>query len=471
MTSAAHTPTNSDAAPGGASAPRRFPPAIPGDPDPGFLRTLLHALYDLAWIAFAVLGAPWLLWKSLRQRGFARMVGERLGRGLARVPRATRPRILVHGVSVGEVKAARSLVTLFAERHPEFEVVLSSTTNTGLEMAHKLYPELRSVRFPADLSWVVRRFLLALDPALVILVELEVWPNFLRECNREGRAVAVVNGRITRDSHGRYLAFRRWLPEFNRISLFCVQSEEYARRFGMLGIDRARVCVTGNVKFDGLRVGPIDAGGELARFVTGAGGAQVLVAGSTHEPEELWVARAARQAAPHARLVLVPRHPDRVEEIGARLREDGLQSQRLTDLRKGARVDEQLPLLVDTIGELERVYALADLVFVGGSLVPHGGQNMLEPAAQGKAVLFGPHTHNFDQEAALLLAAGACLVVADAPALERELARLLADPAERERMGRAGMAAVAAQRGATQLTLAALEALDLPALAGRAPTG
>ena len=472
MTSRAPGPlASAGALPDGPRAPRRFPPAIREDPDPGLLRSALHALYDLAWIAFAVLGSPWLAWKSLRQRGFARMVAERLGRGLARIPRAARPRILVHGVSVGEVKAARSLVTLFAERHPEFEVVLSSTTNTGLEMAQRLYPELVSVRFPADLSWVVRRFLRALDPALVILVELEVWPNFLRECNREGRAVAVVNGRITRDSHGRYLAFKRWLPEFNRISLFCVQSDEYARRFGVLGIDGERVCVTGNVKFDGLRVGPLDAGGELARFVGGTTGAQVCVAGSTHEPEELLVARAARRAVPRARLVLVPRHPDRVEEIGARLREEGIETQRLTELRKGARVDEELPLLVDTIGELERVYALADLVYVGGSLVPHGGQNMLEPAAQGKAVLFGPHTHNFDQEAALLLAAGACLVVPDAAALERELARLLADAPERARMGEAGMAAVAAQRGATRLTLAALEALDLPALAARARTG
>lgn len=471
MTSAAGPPTGAAPAPGGDAGARRFPPAIRGDPDPGFLRSGLHALYDLAWVLFALLGSPWLVWKSLRQRGFARMVRERLGHGLGRLPRASRPRILVHGVSVGEVKAARSLVALFAEHHPEFEVVLSSTTNTGLEMAHTLYPAHLAVRFPADLSWVVRRFLGALDPTLVILVELEVWPNFLRACNREGRAVAVVNGRITRDSHGRYLAFRRWLPEFNRISLFCVQSAEYARRFGMLGIEGERVCVTGNVKFDGLRVGPLDASGDLVRFVSGTGGAQVLVAGSTHEPEELLVARAARRVAPRARLVLVPRHPDRVEELGARLREAGFATQRLTELRRGTPVDPGQPLVVDTIGELERVYALADLVFVGGSLVPHGGQNMLEPAAQGKAVLFGPHTDNFDQEAALLLAAGACRKVADAAELERELARLLADAAERERMGRAGMEAVAAQRGATRLTLAALEALDLPALAARARPG
>jgi 3-deoxy-D-manno-octulosonic-acid transferase len=451
--------------------PRRFPAAIRGDPDPGLLRSLLHGLYDLAWILFALLGSPWLLWTSLRRPGFGTMVLERLGRSLPALPRAARPRVLVHGVSVGEVKAARSLVDLLGERHPELEVVLSSTTNTGLEVARKLYPAHPCVRFPADLSFVARRFLEAVDPVLVILVELEVWPNFLRICNRQGRAVAVVNGRITRGSHGRYLVFRRWLPEFNRISLFCVQSEEYARRFSMLGIERERVLVTGNVKFDGLRIGPVDPGEELARFVTPRAGRQVLVAGSTHEPEEVLVARAARRVAPEARLVLVPRHPARCPEIVERLRGEGVRTQTLTELRAGERVDPELPLLVDTIGELERVYALADLVFVGGSLIPHGGQNMLEPAARGKAVLFGPHVENFDQEAALLLAAGAARQVADEGALERELARLLALPVERENMGRAGMAAVAAQRGASQLTLAALEALDLQALAARATRG
>jgi 3-deoxy-D-manno-octulosonic-acid transferase len=340
-----------------------------------------------------------------------------------------------------------------------------------MEVAEKLYPKHLRVRFPADLSFVVRRFLARVDPAIVILVELEVWPNFLRVCNRDGRAVAVVNGRITKESHTRYVAFRRLLPEFNRISLFCVQNEEYARRFGMLGIDRERVCVTGNVKFDGLRVGPLEVGPELERYLARRGAELVLVAGSTHASEELLLARAARRAVPRARLVLVPRHPDRAAAIVAEFAGEGLAVQRLTELRAGEAVDPARPLLVDTIGELERVYAAADLVFVGGSLVAHGGQNMLEPAAQGKAVLFGPHVHNFDQEAALLLGAGAACTVADPAALERELARLSADPAERARMGAAGMAAVAAQRGATELTLAALEALDLSALAAGRDSG
>ncbi len=455
----------------GDEAGLRFPRALRGDPDPGLLRAVLHALYDLVWVAFAVLGAPWLLWKSATRRGFGRMVLERLGHGLARLPPRGRPRVLLHGVSVGEVKAARSLVELLEGEHPGLEVVLSSTTDTGLAEAGRLFPGNLCVRFPADLSFVARRFLRRVDPVLVVLVELEVWPNFLRLCNRESRPVAVVNGRITRQSHGRYLVFRRLLPEFNRISLFCVQSEEYARRFGMLGVDPARIVVTGNVKADGLRSGPAVPGGDLLRLVGPRPGQQVLVAGSTHEPEELLVARATRRAVPRCRLVLVPRHPDRSGEIVERLRSEGIGAQRLSALRSGERVDPQRLLLVDTIGELERIYALADLVFVGGSLIPHGGQNMLEPAAQGKACLFGPHVENFEQEAALLIAAGACRKVADERELERELRGLLGDGELRARMGRAGMEAVAAQRGATRLTLRALRALELEALASGPSAG
>lgn len=454
-----------------AAAPRAFPPFLRADPDADWTRALLHFLYDLGWLAFALVGWPWLLWVSLRREGFGAMVLERLGRGVGAIPRATRPRILVHGVSVGEVKAARAVVRLLEERHPGCEVVLSSTTPTGVEMARKVYPGNLTVRYPADLSFVARRFLRRLDPKLVILMELEAWPNFLRECNREGRAVAVVNGRITRKSHARYRLGRGKLPGFNRISLYCVQSEEYAARFRSLGIDPARLCVTGNVKFDGLRIGLAEAGEELTRLVGAGAEGRVVVGGSTHAPEELMVARALRRASPGARLVLVPRHPPRCGEVADLLRSAGIQTQRLSELRAGARPEPAQPLLVDTIGELERVYALGELAFVGGSLIPHGGQNVLEPAAQGKAVLFGPHVHNFDQEVALLLGAGAARQVRDEAELEREFRLLLADGELRTRMGAAGMRAVEAQRGAVHVTLEALESLGLEALAARAPSG
>jgi len=441
----------------GAVAPIR------SDPNPGVLRSVLHWGYDAAWCGAAVVGLPWLAWRSLRDRGFARMVLERLGVGLPELggPGADR-RILVHGVSVGEIKGALPLVRALEAAHPEYEIVVSATTNTGIQVAHSLFPERQVVRFPADLSGLVGRFLRRIRPACIVLLELEIWPNFLRAANRSGIPVAVVNGRITDRSHGRYRLFRRTMPQFNRISLFCVQVEEYAARFRSLAIDPARVVLTGNIKADGLRVGRVDAGDELRRLLGARDGRPVLVAGSTHHPEERHVVQAWREGAPEARLVVVPRHPERCPELVRSLAGMGARPQLLTVLRRGGEPpDPDRPVLVDTIGELERVYGLADVVFVGGSLIPHGGQNMLEPAAQGLPVVFGPHVENFAQEAVLLLGAGAAVQLAGPAELAGAVRRLFADPALREGMSRAGRDAVETHKGATELTLRALDATCL----------
>ncbi|HED65849.1 MAG TPA: 3-deoxy-D-manno-octulosonic acid transferase, partial [Planctomycetes bacterium] len=377
----------------------RAPEALLRDPNPGALRSLLHGLYDLAWWGALLLASPWLAYRSLRDPGFKTLASERLGRGLAAIPRKKRPRVLVHGVSVGEVKAAAPIVRGIEERFPGLEVVVSTSTNTGLEVARGLFDDKAVVRFPADPRPIVSRFLRRIEPDLVLLVELEVWPNFLRQCNRRAIPVAVVNGRITELSHGQYLLFREVLPQFNRISLFCVQLEEYAQRFRRLGVEPERLLVTGNVKVDGLRIGRVDAGEELTRLLGGRG-RPVIVAGSTHEPEELLVARAWRDHTPEARLVLVPRHPHRSATVAADLEREGFAVQLLSALRGGLEENDPAKVaIVDTIGELERVYGLADLVFVGGSLGDFGGHNLLEPAAQGVPVLFGPHVDNFTQEA------------------------------------------------------------------------
>jgi len=424
----------------------------------------MHLGYDLAWLLAAVLGSPWLIWKSLCTKGFARMVVGRSWLGLP--PKFTgtnNKRILLHGVSVGEVKVAVPLVKLLAESYPEYEVVISTTTNTGMDVARSVLPGVQLVRFPADISWLVRSFLRRVNPCLVVLIELEIWPNFLREANRSGVPVAVVNGRITEGSHRKYRSFRLALPQFNRISLFCVQGGEYATRFRDLFVNPKRVIETGNIKADGLKIGPVDPGDELRRFAAVAPDQLVLVAGSTHFPEERWVVEAWRAAVPDARLILVPRHPTRVAEIIRGLEGTGVRPQLLSSLREEREeVDPARPLLVDTIGELERIYGLADLVFVGGSLVDHGGQNMLEPAAQGRAVLFGPSSENFQQEARLLGEAGACRVVANPEALGGALSELAENPALREEMCESGLAVVEAQKGAAQATIEALFERCLP---------
>ncbi len=441
------------------------PEARVGDPNPGFFRSLLYALYDGGWLVAAVFGSPYLLWRSRRRPGFGAGVRERIGGGLEDLPRATRPRILVHAVSVGEVKAARSIVTNLNARYPGLEIVISATTDTGIQVARTIYPDHLVVRFPVDLSFCVKRFLRRIAPAFVILVELEIWPNFLRQCNRDDIPVAVVNGRITEISQSRYFVFRKLLPEFNRISLFCVQSEEYADRFRRLDVAPGRIFVTGNIKVDGLRTGVVDPGEELTRLLGGRTGQGVLVCGSTHEPEERWLAEVWRDSVPDLRLILVPRHPPRASSVVVDLRDVGIRCQLLSRLRSGDESpDPSLPLVVDTIGELERIYALAQLVFVGGTLIPHGGQNMLEPAAQGKPCIFGSHLRNFTQEAGLLLDADAAMEVADLDELRSSLKALRSNPERARAMGERGMASVASQGGATAITIDALARLALDRL-------
>ena len=427
----------------------------------------MHFGYDMAWLLAAVLGSPWLIWKSLRNEGFGRMVLARSWFGLPpRRAETSRKRILLHGVSVGEVKVAVPLVRLLAKLYPEYEVVISTTTNTGMAIAKSVLPGVQLVRFPADISWLVRSFLNRVQPCCVVLIELEIWPNFLREANRLGIPVAVVNGRITEKSFDKYHSFRLALPQFNRISLFCVQGGEYADRFRELFVDPERVIETGNIKADGLAIGPVEPGEELRRLAGGREGQAVLVAGSTHYPEERWVAEAWRDAMPEARLILVPRHPKRVQEILRGLRDIGIIPQLLSDLRSGAQQpDCDRALIVDTIGELERIYGLASLVFVGGTLVDHGGQNMLEPAAQGRPVIFGSSVDNFQQEARLLGRAKACRVVANPEELVQALRELASDAQLCERMSKAGLAVVEAQKGAAAATLKALHERCLSSLA------
>ncbi len=429
------------------------PPPITASPRAPLAMRLLYGVYDtllaLVWVTLL----PVCLLVGVARPRLARKALSLSTFGLEKLPSATRPRVLVHGVSVGEIKASQSLVRALRARH---EVVVSAFTDTGLEVARQLYPDLVVVRFPIDFLPLVRRFWRRIRPHQVLLMELEAWPCFLREANRRGAPVSIVSGRITEHSFARYRLFGA-LPQFDRVSLFAVQDETYAERFAALTGSRERIVVTGNVKVDGLRLGPAPRDArfaELAALAGGRGDQRVLVAGSTHEPEERAVLDAFRRADPSARIVLVPRHPDRAEGLEASLADAA--PQRLSRLRAGETPDPDRPLIVDTIGELERVYALADIVFVGGSLVPHGGQNMLEPAAQGKPVLYGPHTGNFVQETALLERAGGAQRVRDAAELTEAVRTLVAEPERARALGAAAVAAVERQRGATEGTLRAL---------------
>jgi 3-deoxy-D-manno-octulosonic-acid transferase len=367
---------------------------------------------------------------------------------------------------VGEVHLLRQVVAAFRRRFPGRPCAVSTSTDTGFDEAVKCFPDLPVFRFPLDFSWAVRRGLGRVAPALVVLAESEVWPNFLLAARRQGVPVALVNARLSPRSLRRYRRVR-WLaaPLFRSFDLLLAQTADYAAALRELGARPERVHVTGSVKYDGAageRDNPRTR--EVGRVLGVTSGELVWVAGSTQAPEEevaLDIYERVKGRCGRLRLFLVPRQRDRFDEVAALLRRRGVPFARRSALPppdKGAPVPPVV--LVDTIGELGAVWGLADVAFVGGSLDGHrGGQNMIEPAAYGAAVAFGPHVWNFRETATRLVEVGGARQVADAAELERVVKWLLADEGERRRLGAAARDFVLRQQGATERTVTLLGAL------------
>jgi 3-deoxy-D-manno-octulosonic-acid transferase len=348
-------------------------------------------------------------------------------------------------------------------------VFLSTTTMSAQQLARRGGLDVDAVfYFPFDLRFVVRRTLDLVRPRLFLMMETEIWPNLLRECRRRGVRTAVVNGRLSSRSFPRYRRargfFRHVLSDIDRI---CVQSEESARRFVAIGALPERVTVTGSLKFDSLEPGAGQgrARERVLRYLRYNPARPVWVAGSTMKGEEAVVLRAFRRvkgAHPTAALVLAPRHPERFAEVVTLAEQEGFRTVRRSELPIDGEPRADVVVL-DTIGELATVYQVATLVFVGGSLVPTGGHNILEPAVFGKPVVFGPHMHNFAEIAAAFVANDAGVQVASDGALENEVMALISDPVRRARLGAAARALVEANRGAKLKTLQVLDGLFPPA--------
>ena len=416
----------------------------------------MHFLLDIAYVLLALLGSPYILFRMATSARWRSGFRERLGGVPARS--GSKPCVWIHAVSVGEAKAIRALVELIEAECPDWDIRISTTTNTGQAVARQEYGAERCLYCPLDVSFLVRRALRRIRPDAIVLVELELWPNLLRAARKGEIPVVVVNGRMREERVAYYRALRFLFgPAFDPAArnLFCVQNQTYRDRFERAGIPGEMIHVTGNVKYDAVRM-ELDAP-RLAAIRNELGiseGERLWVAGCTWPGEEeicLRVHRRLQEADPSLRMVLAPRHIERADDVEKTVTREGYACRRRS--AEEGPVGPGTVLLLDTIGELGYIYGLADVVFVGKSITAHGGHNMLEPAALGAPPVFGPHTENFEDEARLLLDAGAGVRVRDEAELGRTMLRLLQDSALRQKRGRRGRELLLSQQGASRRNL------------------
>lgn len=437
---------------------------------------MLLALYSCALFLALALGLPYWLLRMAFGGKYREGLSERLGRVPARLRTQEdgdgRKTVWIHAVSVGEVLAAGSLIRELHARTTAIRVVLSTTTRTGQKLARERVGQDCAFYFPLDFAWIVRRYLAALRPALLVLVETEFWPNVLSQCGRAGIPVLVVNGRVSDRSFHRYLRLRRlWRPLFKNLALVLAQSEEDADRLKAIGMPPERVEFGGNLKFD-VRA-PESAAVTAALRANLPKGARVLVCGSTMEGEDEILIDAFRELVktnPKLVMILAPRHPDRFDRVAELLRARSQRSVRRSRwMARPGKFKAGTVVLLDSIGELASVYSLASVAFVGGSLVPAGGHNPLEPAQFGVPIVMGPHYENFRAIVSRLLEAEA-LKLAQQETLAATLALLLRDQELAGLLGARAMEVFDSQTGATDRALAAVLRLtgETSGVAGRA---
>ncbi|MHB8844114.1 MAG: 3-deoxy-D-manno-octulosonic acid transferase [Nitrospirota bacterium] len=416
----------------------------------------MYIIYNILLMLATIILSPYMLFKLATVPKYRGGISQKLGRvrkGVLKVLGGTRP-IWVHAVSVGEVMAAHPLIRELRKRYPGRKLILSTVTVTGNFTAKKRVPEADAVfYFPFDYPWVVRRVIRIINPAIVLIAETELWPNFFRELKRQGIPSALVNGRISPRSYGNYLKLKVLFTQvFDQVALFCMQSDEDAARIKDIGAPPDRVLVTGNLKFD-QKIPAVQASS-----VTIAAGRRVITAGSTHRGEEailLETFTRLRKKYPDLVLIIAPRHPERFDEVCGLITNAGYECQRRTRLKGQVRD----VVLLDTIGELRAFYGACDIAFVGGSLVKVGGHNLLEPAAMKKPVIFSRYMFNFKEISEALIQAGGGFMVRDKEELYARLDNLLADKELSASMGEKAFKVIAANSGATARTINAVHGL------------
>ena len=418
----------------------------------------MYLAYSLLLSLGLVVLIPHFLFQALVHGKYIAGLRQRLGS----IPRVnSKPVIWLHCVSVGETQAARPLAQRVKQAFPHHALVVSTITLTGQKLARDVFrTQAEGVfYFPFDWRWSTRRALKAINPAAVLLMETELWPNFLRECKARQIPVALVNGRISRQSFRRYAMIKFFLRRvLASLSIAVMQSETDASRLQELGMPSGRLFTAGNLKFDAENAGElIDKTAEIKDRFGLDGSAPLILAASTHAPEEEIIIESIKKLG-NVRLMLAPRHPERFNEVAAVIQKSGLRWTRRTNPPEANDTSAEV-ILLDTIGELPATYSLADIVFVGGSIVDKGGHNVLEPAAAGAAVVTGAHTHNFHAIVDLMCEAGAIVQLPPvetanaAPELTHVLSRLLANSEERTELGARAKQLVSDNQGATDRTI------------------
>ena len=418
----------------------------------------MFLFYNLLLACAALLSLPWWLFQ-MRLPKYRAGLKERLGQVPERLKGDQTGSIWVHAVSVGEVLAVSQLIAELQKKYPDRKIFISTTTATGQNLARQRFGEDHVFFMPLDFSFAVRPYLNALKPQLLILAETEFWPNLLHLAGRRGIALATVNARISDRSFPRYKRFKWFFGRvLSEMDLFLTQTVEDASRLRAIGAATERVRVSGNLKFDIRPSTQAALVSDLRKAISKD--TPVIVCGSTADGEEeivLEAFKAVQQRFPSTIMVLAPRHPERFEKVAAMISSAGFRLQRRSAWSASQPIAPGI-FLLDTVGELAAVYALADIAFVGGSLVPTGGHNILEPAQYGAAIVVGPHTFNF-REIVSLFEQGNAVKVVIAENIGSQFLELLNQPAERAGLGQRAKDLFAHHAGATRRTLDALNPL------------
>ncbi len=417
-------------------------------------------IFDSIYLTASVLGAPYMLFKMLTSERHRSGLYQRFGIVSERTSK--KPGIWIHGASVGEVITAKSIVEKIDREFPEWETFISTTTNTGYSVAKQNFSGKPIFYFPVDLSWITRKVLRRIRPSCIILIELEIWPNFLVSVYEENIPLIIVNGRISDKSFKAYRIISRISGAFynsltNKMNTYCARTELDAQRFRDLGISSEQVFVTGTMKYDNTPTHINEnSKNELADLFRIKDNDLVLIGGSTHEGEEeilLRIFERLSRTYPNLRLIIAPRHIERTRDVSRLIEKKGFTPVLKTSVDSSNyswQNSKKEIILIDTVGDLEKIYALSDYVFVGKSLVPSGGQNMMEPAGLGKPVVFGPHVFNFKEEVDMLLRNEAAKMIETEDELCGTIEFFIKNPEAAKEMGLRAQEVVSEKRGATE---------------------